>query len=139
MLGVAGIAGAVLYGLALWKIPDSMHLHGAQDRYNARILVVSVGGAVVVGIGLLYTARTYSLSHRGQITDRFTNALEQLDADKLYVRVGGIQALGRLIQDSPIHHDDVIEVLAAFVRDRAPAPTPDKAPAWSVRTCRSPI
>ena len=49
-----------------------MHAKAAQDRYDARILVVSVGGAVVVGLGLLYTARNFRLSHRGQITDRFT-------------------------------------------------------------------
>ncbi len=109
--GVLGVAGAVFYAWALWRIPDRMHLQSAQDRYNARILVISVGGAVVVVIGLLYTARTYRLSHRGQITDRFTKALEQLNADQLYGRVGGIQALGRLTSDSPIHHDDVIEVL----------------------------
>jgi len=122
--GVLGVAGAVLYAWALWKIPDRMHLQSAQDRYNARILVISVGGAVVVVIGLLYTARTYRLSHRGQITDRFTKALEQLTAEQLYGRVGGIQALGRLISDSPIHHDDVIEVLTSFVRGRAAAARP---------------
>src|SRR5258708_38881214 len=87
LLGAAGVAAVALYAWALWKVPDRMHLHDAQDRYNARILVISAGGAVVVVIGLLYTARTYSLSHRGQITDRVTKALEQLDADRLYVRV----------------------------------------------------
>ena len=69
---------AVAYGLALWKAPALMHAKGAQDRYDARVLVISVGGAVVVGAGLLYTARNYRLSHRGQITDRFTQALERL-------------------------------------------------------------
>jgi hypothetical protein len=97
-----------------------MHLHSPQNRYDARLLVISVGGAVVVGVGLLYTARNYRLSHRGQITDRFTRALEQLNAEQLYVRIGGVQALGRLMHDSPIHHDDIVEVLAAFIRDRAP-------------------
>jgi hypothetical protein len=121
MLSTAALAGTALYAWALWKAPDLMHLRSAQDRYNARILVISVGGAVVVGVGLLYTARTYRLSHRGQITDRFTNALEQLNAEELYVRVGGVQALSRLIHDSPVHHDDVVEVLAAFVSDRVPA------------------
>jgi uncharacterized protein YjbI with pentapeptide repeats len=123
MLAVAGVAGLLLYAWALWKIPDRMHLHAAQDRYNARILVISVGGGFVVVMGLLYTARTYRLSQRGQITDRFTNALEQLNADQLYVRVGAIQALGRLVHDSSIHHDDVIEVLTSFVHGRAAAVT----------------
>jgi len=116
MLAAAALAGIALYGWVLWKIPDRMHLHNPQDRYNARLLVISVGGALIVVIGLLYTARTYRLSHRGQITERFTKALEQLGAEQLYVRVGGIQALGRLIHDSPIHHDDILEVLAAFIR-----------------------
>lgn len=123
MLAMAALAGIALYSWVLWKIPDHMHLHSPQDRYNARLLVISVGGAFVVGVGLLYTARTYRLSHRGQITERFTKALEQLGADELYVRVGGIQALGRLIHDSPIHHDDTLEVLAAFISHRAPTAT----------------
>jgi Pentapeptide repeats (8 copies) len=120
-LSVAGLAGVALYRWALWKIPDRMHLHNAQDRYDARLLVISVGGAIVIGAGLLYTARSYRLSHRGQITDRFTNALGHLNAEQLYVRVGGIQALGRLMHDSPIHHDDVVEVLTAFIHSRASA------------------
>lgn len=119
ILAVVAVAVVVLYGWALWKIPDRMHLHTAQDRYNARLLVISVGGAFVIVVGLLYTARTYRLSRRGQITERFTKALGQLNAEQLYVRVGGIQALGRLIHDSSIHHDDIIEVLDAFIRDRA--------------------
>lgn len=35
------------------------------------------------------------------------------------MRVGGIQALHRLMHDSSIHHDDILEVLAAFIRHRA--------------------
>jgi len=120
IIGVAGIAGLVLYVWMLWKLPDRMHLHGAQNRYNARLLVISAGGAFAVVAGLLYTARSYRLSRKGQITDRFTNALQQLDSGQLYVRVGGVQALGRLMQDSPVHHDDITEVLAAFIRDRVP-------------------
>ena len=120
LLAAAVLAGIALYSWVLWKIPDQMHLHNPQDRYNARLLVISAGGAIVVGAGLFYTARTYRLSYRGQLTERFTKALEQLGAEQLYVRVGGIQALSRLIHDSPIHHDDTVEVLAAFVRDRAP-------------------
>jgi uncharacterized protein YjbI with pentapeptide repeats len=120
LLAAVVLAGIALYSWVLWKIPDQMHLHNPQDRYNARLLVISVGGAIVVGAGLFYTARTYRLSHRAQITERFTKALEQLGSEQLYVRVGGIQALSRLIHDSPIHHDDTIEILAAFIRNRAP-------------------
>ncbi|MFD0692330.1 pentapeptide repeat-containing protein [Actinomadura fibrosa] len=115
---------AVGYAVALWRIPGWMGLNGkggdAKDRHNARLLVVSAGGAVVVAISLLYTARNYRLSHRGQVTDRFTKALERLSSTDIDARLGGIYALAHVAADSSPHHDDVVEVLEAFVRRRAP-------------------
>ncbi len=55
------------------------------------------------------------------------------------MRVGGVQALSRLIHDSPVHHDDVVEVLAAFVSDRAPAAAqPAVPPSQSLAPPQSP-
>ena len=79
--------------------------------------MISVGGAFVVIIGLLYTGRNYRLSRRGQVTDRFTVALERLGSSELYVRIGGVHALEHVMRDSTDHHDDVLEVLTAFLRD----------------------
>ena len=84
------------------------------------MLVISVGGAIVVGAGLLYTARNYRLSRRGQVTDRFTVALERLGSGELYVRLGGVHALEHVMHDSADHHNDVIEVLTAFIHNRTP-------------------
>jgi ribosomal protein L27 len=60
------VACAVGYGVALWRVPDWTNLKGssdvARDRHNARLLVVSVGGAIVVAGGLLFTWRGYRLS-----------------------------------------------------------------------------
>jgi len=117
---IVGLPAAAAYGVALWKAPDWMHATASQARYNARVLVISVGGAIVVGTGLLYTARNYRLSRRGQVTDRFTIALERLGSSELYVRIGGIHALEHVMRDSPGHHNDVIEVLTQFIRGRAP-------------------
>jgi hypothetical protein len=44
-------------------------------------------------VGLILTGRTYLLSRRGQLTDRYTKAVTQLAADKLTERLGGIYAL----------------------------------------------
>ena len=107
-----------------------MHAATPQDRYNARVLVISVGGAIVVGTGLLYTARNYRLSRRGQVTDRFTVALERLGSSELYVRIGGVHALEHVMRDSAEHHDDVIEVLTEFIRDRAPRRRQSDRQAW---------
>ncbi|GAA2622065.1 hypothetical protein SMC26_32905 [Actinomadura fulvescens] len=81
--------------------------------------LVSAGGPVVA-ISLLYTARSYRLSHLGQVTDRFTKALERLSSDDIDARLGGIYTLAHVAKDSGPHHNDVVEVLETFVR-RAPA------------------
>jgi hypothetical protein len=120
LAAILTLVAVAAYGVALWRAPSWMHATTAQDRYNARVLVISVGGAIVVGAGLLYTARNYRLSRRGQVTDRFTIALERLGSSELYVRIGGVHALEHVMRDSADHHDDVIEVLTEFIRKGAP-------------------
>jgi uncharacterized protein YjbI with pentapeptide repeats len=88
---------------------------------GARLLVTSIAGALVVVGGLIFTGVNYRLSRRGQITDRFSKALERLSSAQLYGRIGGIHALERVMHDSPGHLSDVIDVLAAFIREHAPA------------------
>jgi hypothetical protein len=111
---------AVAYGVALWKMPDWMGAHDPSDRNNARLLVVSVGGAVVVVIGLLYTAFNYQLNRRGQVTDRFVKALERLGSERLYVRYGGLLALEQIVQDAPDQAVHAAQVINTFVREHAP-------------------
>jgi uncharacterized protein YjbI with pentapeptide repeats len=129
LLVVAMAAGTAFYVFALWRAPSWAHAVTETARYDSRVLVISIGGALVVGIGLLYTARNYRLSHRGQVTDRFTQALEKLGSEAMYVRIGGIYALEHVMRDSSDHHRDVVEVLVAFIRDRAPEPQ-DVTDAW---------
>ena len=71
--------------------------------------------------------RTYELTEQGQVTDRYTKAIEQLGSDKLDVRIGGIYALERVARDSARDHPTVMEVLTAFIREhsREPWPPPD--------------
>jgi hypothetical protein len=120
LIAAVGVAALTAYGVSLWKVPDWMQLTKPQDRHNARLLVISVGGALVVLIGLIYTASNYRLSRRGQVTDRFTIALERLGSSELYVRIGGVYALEHVMRDSLQHHNDVIEVLTEFIHERAP-------------------
>jgi len=61
------------------------------------------------------------LSEQGQLTDRFSKAVEQLgNKDSLEVRLGGIYALERIARDSARDHPTVMEVLSAYVREHAP-------------------
>lgn len=61
-------------------------------------------------------------SQQGQITDRYTKAVDQLGSGKIDIRLGGIYALQRLASDSPRDQRTVIEVLCAFVREHDPKP-----------------
>jgi uncharacterized protein YjbI with pentapeptide repeats len=76
------------------------------------------------------TRRIVELTEQGQVTDRYTKAIEQLGSDKLDVRVGGIYALERVARDSTRDHPTVTEVLSAFVREHSreqwPLPTDDE-------------
>ena len=64
------------------------------------------------------------LSKQGQLTDRFSKAVEQLgNKDSLEVRLGGIYALERIARDSARDHPTVMEVLSAYVREHAPRTT----------------
>jgi hypothetical protein len=65
------------------------------------------------------TQTTLELSRASQTTERFTNAIEQLGDDKLAIRLGGIYALERIARDSEEYHVPIIEVLSAYVRERA--------------------
>lgn len=135
-------AGAVLLlvGLPwlLWKGPyeiDAKYIDRGELAKGSAALVTGLRTAVVAltaalgaSVALLYTARTYRLTRRGQITDRFTKALERLGSNEIYVRIGGILALEQIVQDAPEQAaTDAARVLGHFIRHRAPQaqPTPD--------------
>src|SRR5215203_1214970 len=76
------------------------------------------------------TRETLRITEQGQITERFTRAIDQLGAmddkgkPKLEIRLGGIYALERIARDSPERdYSTVMEVLMAYVRENAPAST----------------
>ena len=64
--------------------------------------------------------QTVAVAQEGQITERFTRAIEQLGSDKIAIRLGGIYALERIAQDSPDKDQrQVIQVLTACVRENS--------------------
>ncbi|MDX3854225.1 pentapeptide repeat-containing protein [Streptomyces sp. AK02-01A] len=85
-----------------------------------RLATVQVTAATGAGAALIYTARTYQLARRGQVTDRFTKALERLSSDKTYVRIGGILALEQIVHDAPDQGGQAARVLNVFLRHQAP-------------------
>jgi hypothetical protein len=88
--------------------------------------VLTFLGGVAIASGAVYTARTFALTRRGQATDRFTRAVDQLGSDKLEVCLGGIYALDRVARDSPDEHAPIMELLAAYVRAHSSTQPPPR-------------
>jgi hypothetical protein len=102
-----------------------IELRQAQSQLanDARSAVLQGIAGLLVVVGGAATWRQVRVSREGQITDRFTHAVDQLGCDKPEVRVGGIRALERIATNSKEDRATIAYVLGAFVRVRAPWPT----------------
>jgi hypothetical protein len=76
--------------------------------------------ALFVVAGAVATWQQIRIAREGQITDRFTRAIDQLGSEKLDVRLGGIYGLERLAMSSPADRPSIPPILGAFVRGHAP-------------------
>ncbi|UXY27563.1 pentapeptide repeat-containing protein [Streptomyces sp. HUAS TT20] len=111
-----------------------------------RTMLVALGVGAVAAVTLYYTHRNHvlglrqyeqvqeqfehtrvrdqeqsELTREGQVTERYVEAIKLLASENLTERLGGIYALERIMRDSKKDHATVVEVLAAFVRQRAAA------------------
>jgi hypothetical protein len=99
-------------------------LETARDAARGRLL--TLGAGLFAAGALVFTARNFTLSRRtlelteqGQVTERYTKAIEQLGSDKLDVRIGGIYALERVARDLARDHSTAMAVLTAFIREHS--------------------
>jgi uncharacterized protein YjbI with pentapeptide repeats len=88
--------------------------------------VASLGTALTAVAALYFSAQSlrstekqYGLSEQGQITDRFSRAIEQIGSDRPDVQLGGVYSLERLARDSPADAGVIFEVLSAYIRSHA--------------------
>ena len=103
---------------------------------TARGRVLALGAGLLATGALLFTVRRFALSRDGRVTDRYAKAREQLGCEKVDVRIGGIHALERIARDSPADPPAVMEMLAAFIRERSreqrPPPDPGRPGAATI-------
>lgn len=102
----------------------TLRLQTARDDARGRLL--TFGAGLFAAGALIFTARNFTLSRRtfqlteqGQVTDRYTKAIEQLGSGKIDIRIGGVYALERIAHDSARDHPTVMEVLAVFIREHS--------------------
>jgi hypothetical protein len=98
-----------------------------SERKDLVLAVAQILVGTVLLSGLYFTWRTLQVNREGQITDRFTRAIDQLgkveDGQKLFeIRVGGIYALQRIARESEEDYWPIMEILTAYVRQNASLP-----------------
>jgi hypothetical protein len=54
-----------------------------------------------------FTSRQLEISERGQVTERFTRAIEQLASDNIYLRIGGVYGLELLAAQSAVDKETI--------------------------------
>ncbi|SDG05853.1 Pentapeptide repeat-containing protein [Methanolobus vulcani] len=122
--------------ILLWKGPAiqlekySYNLNSKElaELENAfRVTLVQILGGIVLFAGVYFTWRRVSATEKnvlileeGQITERFTRAVEHLGSDKTEIRLGGIYALERIAKDSEKDHWSIMEILTAYIRENSP-------------------
>ncbi len=100
-----------------------------QRRRPDWIAIATIGAlfvAAIPGVGALFFAGSslratnaqIQIAEQDQITDRYNAAITNLGSPSIEVRLGGIYALQRLMQDSARDQPTVVAVLCAFVRDQ---------------------
>ena len=142
LVGIAAVVGLAIVWVLFVPVADWLAHHDVGSATgplretaldNARGRLLTLGAGLFAAGALLYTARNFALSRRtfelteqGQVTDRYTKAVEQLGSDKLDVRIGGIYALERVARDSARDHPVVMAVLNAFIREHSREPWPPR-------------
>ncbi|MFE5807342.1 pentapeptide repeat-containing protein [Streptomyces sp. NPDC056491] len=102
---------------------------GGVPSSRLSLLILSLPGLAAVA-ALLFTwlqvsqtGKELRIAEEGQITNRFNAAIGNLGSGSVDVRLGGIYALDRIMNDSPRDQATVVSVLSAYVRRHAPLPT----------------
>lgn len=128
--------------VAQFNITNPKDLADAENSYRATL--AQILGGVAVGIGIYFAwgnlkvaqatldsntinaQKSLEITQKGQITECFTRAVDQLGAiDKdgnpaIEIRLGGIYALKRIANESKADYWSIIEILTAYVRKNSP-------------------
>lgn len=131
--------------LIIWIIPkwyvkplDNKALGESQSEFDrekekrkleddTRKTLAQIIGGVFLLFGIFVTYNTYrlnvdqqNLTREGQITDRFSKAVEHLGSNEQSIRIGGLYALERIARDSSKDQYTVFQIISAFISVRSP-------------------
>ena len=116
-----------LRGIASAQVRIQLQQAQSQLANDARASVLQGLAGLLLIVGAVATWRQVHISREGQITERFTRAVDQLGSNNVDVHIGGIYALERIAKNSPADRNAIQYLLGAFVRNHArwPVGAPD--------------
>lgn len=130
VLAAAAAVLVLVAAVGAWRAANG-YVNPRTPEHHTALLATAAqifGGAILL-VGLYFTGRNLQVNREGQITERFTRAIDQLGSDRLAVRLGAIYALERIARDSATDHAPIVEVLTAYVRENARV-DPGRREAW---------
>lgn len=132
-MGGGLLLGGALLWLAVWRLPPVLYPPLAPPEGSGQVtveqetdrlrlqneargtLLDALGGGVLL-LGAVFTLLQLRATREGQITDRYTKAVDQLGNKELAASLGGIYALQRIARDSKGDRIAIAEVLCAYAR-----------------------
>jgi hypothetical protein len=120
---VVGIAAVIVVAVLVPPlfVPEGLGAKDAAEIENnvrGTLLQGLLGAAFL--LAAYFTWRQVQIAERGQITERFKNATDQLGSDTPDVRLGGIYSMEQIARDNPkTYRILMVEILSAFVRRRS--------------------
>lgn len=127
-----GIPIFAVFFLIIWLVPKFQATYFEPSKSfklenEARKTITQALAGLLVLFGLYTALRRAKATEaqvkaieEGQVTERFTRAIDQLgNKDSMEVRLGGIYALDSIGKDSPKYRLQIIEVLTAYIRNNA--------------------
>jgi hypothetical protein len=115
-----------------WYWPDKLFPSTIPINIETQKAFIQLLGGIAIFITAYVGWRRVTVLDRqvlamedGQITERYTKAIEQLGSENITIRIGGVFALERIAKDSIKRGDHrdyhtVMEVLTCFIREKSP-------------------
>jgi pentapeptide repeat protein len=122
LVGVGGTVAVAIVGFRISRSTNQATIDAARATADKTIEAAHDTNKAAIDAAHADVRRTLEIAREGQITERFTRAIDQLGHAHLDVRLGGIYALERIARDSPGDRVAIGEVLTAFIRSHAPWP-----------------
>lgn len=111
----------LVWRIPQWQVPAALldiKVKAELENENRQTIIQALGGLFfLVTAGL--TLKNLKLTEDKQVTERFSKAVEMLSSEDLEVTIGGIYTLERIAKDSKRDHPVVMEVLAAYIREKS--------------------